>query len=134
MSTRTDRLPASRANLVLGAVFVAGVVATLALGLWAQAIMLGAMLLLGVFGIYRARRPGAGDVTRVDALEYRDERDRVIARDGFAVVGALALVLSLVEFVLVSVLLPDWILVPFGQTAVLCVGWGLANRAAARRH
>jgi hypothetical protein len=134
MSTRTDRLPASRANLVLGAVFVAGVVATLALGLWGQAIMLGAMLLLGVFGIYRARRPGAGDVTRVDALEYRDERDRVIARDGFAVVGALALVLSLVEFVLVSVLLPDWTLVPFGQTAVLCVGWGLANRAAARRH
>lgn len=134
MSTMLDRLPMSRPNVVLCGVLAAGIVATAALALWPQAVMLAVILGLGVLFIRLARRPAAGDLERVNAIEYRDERDRLIARDGFTVVGAVALALSLVEFVLASVLLPDWELVPAGQLVLLCLVWGLANRRAARRH
>ena len=83
MSRTTERAagraPLSRANVVLFAVLGLGLLATLALGLWPQAVVLGVALLIGVGGVVAAHRPGASDVTRVDGLEYRDERDRLIA-------------------------------------------------------
>jgi hypothetical protein len=134
MSTRrTDGLPLSRANTVIGAVLLAGLVTTLALGLWSQAGGLGVALVLGAIGIWRGRRPGATDVTRVDALEYADERDRAIARDGFAVVGVVALCLSVVQFVVVSVVLPEWTPFASGQLLLLAVVGVVANRVAASR-
>jgi hypothetical protein len=123
----------SRANFAICTVLLAGLVATIALGLPREALLLGFALVLGVLGIYRGRRVLASDVDRVDALEYLDERDRAIARDGFAVVGALALVVSTVEFVLMSALAPDWAWLPTAQTLLLATVWAFANHAAARR-
>jgi hypothetical protein len=128
------RVPLSRANVVLFAVLAVGLLATLALGLWPQAVMLGVALLIGAVGVAMARRPAASDVTRVDALEYRDERDRRIARDGFAIVGAAALALSVGETVVAGVLAPGWVWPAAVQTVLLAVVWGAANRVAARRH
>jgi hypothetical protein len=59
----------------------------LAGGLWVQAALLGAGLLLIGIGVRRARRAEADTVTRVNAIEYRDARDRLIAWDGFVVGG-----------------------------------------------
>jgi cadmium resistance protein CadD (predicted permease) len=134
MSTRLDRLPLSRVNLVLGAMLLVAFVTTLALGLVPEAFVLGLGLVLLAVGIYRARRVLATDVNRVDAIEYLDERDRAMARDGFAVVGVAALVLSLAEFVLMSIFVPDWAWILACQSTLLAVVWVIGNRVAARRH
>lgn len=133
MSTGTERrLPMSPANLVIWSAYALGVVATLVVGQWPLAVVLALGLAVGVFSVRRARRPEADDVTRVGAIEYRDERDRAIARDGFAVVGVVAMVLSAVEYV-VALLAgwPDWPAVM--QLLVLAVVWTVANRVAAQR-
>jgi hypothetical protein len=133
MPCETRRPPVSRANAVIVGVLATGLVATLAGGLWVQAAILGAGLLLTGLGVRCARRAEADTVTRVNAIEYRDARDRLIARDGFAVVGIVALALSLIAVLLTGVLLPGWVLVPAGQTLVLFSVWLLANGLAARR-
>ncbi|WP_245853183.1 DMT family transporter [Blastococcus aggregatus] len=51
-----------------------------------------------------ARHPSSREITRVNAIEYRDERDKGIAQVGFSVVGVVALVVSAIEFVAVAVL------------------------------
>jgi hypothetical protein len=73
-------------------------------------------------------------VSRVDAIEYRDERDRTIARDGFAVLGVVALVLAMAEFLVAGVLAPASLGFTAPQLLVLCIAWGIANRVAARRY
>jgi hypothetical protein len=133
MRSDTHRPPVSRVNAVIFGLLATGFVATLAGGLWVQAAILGAGLLAVGVGVRRARRADTGPLTRVNALEYRDTRDRVIARDGFAVVGIVALVLSVTAVLLTAVLLPGWVLVPAGQTLVLFSVWLLANGLAARR-
>lgn len=139
MSTRSSRLPVSAVNALLVAVFLTVAVGTAAAGRWGQTVMFALMSLLGLAGALHARRQSAGDVTRVNAIEYRDERDRQIAREGFAVVGVVALVLSVVGFVAVSTLGDQQAWAPaaqglvVGQLLVLAVVWALGNYVAARR-
>lgn len=133
MPTIFDRIPMSRVNLILSVALALGIVLTMILGLWAQAISLSLILVLGLFGIYSARRTEAGDVQRVNALEFKDERDRAIGRDGLAAVGAVALVQSLIGYMTALALYPDIRWFALAQFVALCVAWGVANHIAARR-
>lgn len=135
MSTRTERrLPMSPANLVVCAALAVVAVAALTAGLWQDAILIGAGGVLCVVSVRRARRPDASDLARVEAMEYRDERDRAIARAGFATAGAAAILLSTAETGVAVVLRPEWAVWPAMQALVLTAAWAVGNRVAARRH
>ncbi|HEY3504232.1 MAG TPA: hypothetical protein VGN37_15785 [Actinocatenispora sp.] len=135
MSTQAERrLPLSPANLVISGALAVVAVATAVAGHWQQAIVVAVGVAATVVMVRRARRPGASDVERVDAIEYRDERDRAIARAGLAVVGATAMALTAVEHVLVLVLRPELAAWSLGQFLILTVAWMVANRVAAQRH
>jgi hypothetical protein len=146
MSSRTSRgrLPLSMPNLVIVIVGAVGAVATALTGNVPGAVYLG---LIAVFILVVAlivhRRRDARDITRINALEYVDERDRRLAASGFAVVGAVALALSSLEFVVATFAMR---LFPFpsftgvlivwiagAQSIVLCVVWAVANSRAVRR-
>ena len=76
------------------------------------------------------------DVTRLNALEWRDERDRTLAKSGFAVVGAVALLMVLVQFIVaISVAAIDspFVWAAITQLTILCVVWGVANSVVVRR-
>ena len=134
MSLRTDRLPVSRVNIVLVSAFVVGGLVTLVLGHVLQA---AGLFLAGAGGLHCAlwaRRPTARDVTRLNALEWRDERDRRLGKDALSVVGATALALSVVELVVVSILALDAALwLAWVQVLVLGTVWGVSNSVAVRR-
>jgi hypothetical protein len=140
MSTpREDRLPVSITNAVLIVVFLVGALVTAAVGSWFEAALLALLAAVMLGAALYARRPGSRDITRVNAIEYRDERDRRIAQAGLAAVGAVALVLSAVGFVVLAVLggtgAPSEPLrtVVVAQFFVLAAVWGVANSLAARR-
>ncbi len=139
MSTRRSRLPVSSVNAVLVGVLLAAAVVAAVVGRWSSALLLALAGLAALVGALHARRQASGDVTRVNAIEYRDERDRQIAREGFAVVGVVALVLSALGFVAVTIVgeghgaAPALQLVVAGQLLVLAVVWAIANHTAARR-
>lgn len=133
MSKMFDRIPMSRVNLALSAALALGIVITVSLGLWAQTVMLGLILILGLFGVYAGRRNEASDIQRVNALEFQDERDRAIGREGLAAVGAVALVMSLVGYMATLALYPEIRWLALGQFLVLCVAWGIGNHVAAYR-
>lgn len=140
MSTPSkSRLPVSIPNVVLLAVFLLGAVVTAIAGSWFEAGLLAAVALATFAMALHARRPNSRDVTRVNAIEYRDERDKHIAQVGLSAVGVGALVLSAIEFVTVTVLteVSDWPpelqLLLTGQLVLLCIVWGVANSVAARR-
>lgn len=139
MSTRSrSRLPVSITNAVLVGVFLAGGAVTAIAGSWYEAGLLAAVGAMVLAMALYARSPNSRDITRVNAIEYRDERDQRIAQTGFAVVGVVALIGSAIEFVAVTVLVdargwpPVVQLLPAGQLILLCVAWGLANSVAAR--
>lgn len=135
MSTATRRrLPLSPINLVIWGAYALGVVAALATAHWVPALVLAVGLVLGVVSTRRARRPDASDATRIGANEYQDERDRAIGRDGFAVVGVVAIVLSVVACMvsLVFQVIPLW--PAAGQLVVLAVAKMVADQVAAQRH
>jgi hypothetical protein len=138
MSTRASRLPVSPVNAAIVAGFLLAAAGTAAAGQWGQGAVLAGMGLFGLAAALHARRQGSRDVTRVNAIEYRDERDRTIAREGFAAVGAAALVLSLAGFVVVGIVgegQPSAVQgLVTAQLLVLAVMWAAANHAAARRH
>ena len=140
MSTPSKNwLPVSRTNAVLVGVVLAGTVVTAIAGSWYEAGLLAAVGIAVLAMAVYARRPNSRDITRVNAIEYRDERDKQIAQAGFAAVGAVALVLSVIGVVLVVALADEYDSVaaakPFlvGQLLALCVVWGVANFVAARR-
>lgn len=88
-----------------------------------------------VTAIY-ARSGRASDLTRLNAAEYVDERDRAIGARALAVVGLVAMVMTLAVFILAMVLTEPgeplrWIAI--GQVLVLAVAWMLANLVAVRR-
>jgi hypothetical protein len=138
MST-SSRLQVSAPNAVLVTVFLLGSVPVAVSGNWFEAVLLVAVAVFGYGAALHARRPDSRDIARVNAIEYRDERDRSIARAGFSVVGVVALVLSVVELVVTVVLVAaqDWPpavqLAPAAQLVLLCAVWGTANSVAARR-
>ena len=104
-------------NWFVGGVVIAACVAQYAFARWS-----------------RGRR--ASDLTRVNSLEYSDERDRNIAMFGFAVVGVVALIGVLVALLVVILTLPDEGPLQFGLSMgviVLYAAWGIGNWWAARR-
>ena len=130
-----ERLPISAINLVLVSAFLLGALIAAALGSWPGATYLGAIGLCGLAGALYARRSGSRDVTRLNALEWRDERDRNLAKSGFAVVGAVALLMVLAQFIVVVVADADsaFVWVTCMQVLVLFTAWGIANSVVVRR-
>ena len=103
MSTTSSRLPLSVPNIVLIGACLAGAVVTIVLGNWLGAILLIALGGGGLLSALLARRAAASDWLRINAIEYRDERDARLAGHGFAVVGAWALALSALELVAATI-------------------------------
>ena len=54
-------------------------------------------MVIAVVQAQLARRPKSSDLSRVNGLECRDERDRLLARAGFSVGGGLAPIVSVVD-------------------------------------
>lgn len=105
MSTtnRRTRLPLSLPNMLLVGGSLAGAIVTILLGNVLGTVLLLIIGLGGLLSALLARRSGAGDWLRINAIEYRDERDVRLASHGFAVVGAWALVLSTLELVAITI-------------------------------
>lgn len=129
------RWPMSATNTALVILCVAGAIVCFAFGqiLAGLAILLGA--LFGGLGAVFARRGDAGDLERVNALEYADERDRAAAVRGLAVVGVIALLLSLAQLVVFTIVhvdpLPRYF--ALGTFLALVAGWFFANWYFVRR-
>ncbi|MEO7720439.1 MAG: hypothetical protein ABIS08_00825 [Pseudolysinimonas sp.] len=161
MSTTISRLPLSVPNMILIGGAFAGVIATVALRNWFGA---GLLIFVGGGGLLSAllaRRASASDWLRINAIEYRDERDSRLASHGFAVVGAWALALSTLELVAATIFVGAITLNSSGtitdgtvtfvttsglgvvagaleaiasiQLFVLCLVWGIANTRAVKR-
>lgn len=106
------------------------------LGRWAvAAIFVLVAVVVAASAIY-ARSGRASDLTRLNAAEYVDERDRAVGTHALAIVGVVALVLAMVVFVVGVVLLEPgnpmfWVL--WGQVIALTIAWAVANLFALRR-
>jgi hypothetical protein len=136
MLKSVERLPISAINLVLVGTFLLGAVIAGALGRWSGATYLGALGLGGLACALYAHRSGSRDVTRLNALEWRDERDRTLAKSGFAVVGAVALLMVLVQFIFaitVAAIGSPFVWAAITQLTILCAVWVVANSVVVRR-
>jgi len=137
MLKSVERLPVSAINLVLLGAFLLGALIAGALGSWTGAAYLGGLCLVGLAGALYARRSGSRDVTRLNALEWRDERDRTLAKSGFAVVGAVALLMVIAQFIVVVITDagPDspFMWLTLSQLLILNLAWAIANSVAVRR-
>lgn len=143
MSTHDDdavervprRWPMSRTNTMLVAVLAVGALVCFVLGQTIAAVTLLMGAVGGALGAIFARRGTSGDLERVNALEYADERDRTAATKGLAAVGVVALVLCTVQLVVHAVVDTD----PVSRwTAValyfaLVISWFGANWYFVRR-
>jgi MFS family permease len=132
MSKTTERRGISRVNVLLVSVFLVGALVCAVTANVPGAILLGTFGVLGLAGALYAARPGARDVTRINGLEYRDERDGRLAQQGFAVVGVAALILSVAAFV-VTTLQGQLDFFIWAQTMLLAIVWGIANSVVVRR-
>jgi hypothetical protein len=137
MLKSVEQLRISAINVVLVSAFLLGALVEAALGRWQGAVSFGAFGLCGLAGALYARRSGSRDVTRLNALEWRDERDRTLAQSALAVVGAVALLMVLGEFIVVvaTVTTTDSPLYWVAAIQALLLGtvWGIANSVAVRR-
>jgi hypothetical protein len=136
MLKSTERFPISRINLVLVSAFLLGALIAGAQGSWQGAMFLGFLSLGGLACALHARRSGSRDVTRLNALEWRDERDRNLAKSGFAVVGAAALLMLVMQFVVVLTLADadsPFVLAATVQLTILSLAWSIANSVVVRR-
>ncbi|MFE6736462.1 hypothetical protein [Microbacterium sp. NPDC057650] len=121
--TPRRRWPMSPVNTALVALCLIGSVLSYALGATVVGTSLLAGGVIGGIGAVAARRGSSGDLERVNALEWADERDRAAGVKGLAVVGAVALVLSVVQLAVVA-------LTDVGQTArFMAIGMFLALAA-----
>ncbi|BDZ48283.1 hypothetical protein GCM10025867_05240 [Frondihabitans sucicola] len=133
MSRIHSRFAIRPINVVVIAVF----------GVSAVTVLIGGQLFTGLYlavatvylygAMLYARRGDSSEVQRVNALEYRDERDRMIARNGFSVVGAAALALAAVQILVASVWVHEIVLLAAAWLLALCIVWGVANSVSARR-
>lgn len=131
-----ERLPISAINLVLVSAFLLGALIAGVQDSWPGAMFLGFLSLGGLACALHARRSGSRDVTRLNALEWRDERDRNLAKSGFAVVGAAALLMAMVQFIVLLTLAAadsPFLLAATAQLTILCIAWGVANSVVVRR-
>jgi hypothetical protein len=143
MSATTERrLPVSLPNLVIVIVGAAGAVATAVTGNALGTVYLGFITVGILITALVVRHRDVRDISRINALDYADERDRRLAASGFAVVGAVAVALSSAEFVAATIAfqLLDasglgllLVLLAAGQSLVLCTVWSIANARAVRR-
>lgn len=129
----TNGSPISTTNIVVVSTLLAGAIAAALTQNWFGAILLLAGGLFGLGAALYARRPNSRDITRLNAIEYRDERDRVLAMQGFATVGAAALILSVIEVVFAIVFFNQLVVVACAQLIALCIVWGIANSNAVKR-
>lgn len=132
------RLPVSPVNAGTIGLILAGALGTALVGHWRATVV----LLLGAVAIFvmarYARRPEARDITRINATEYRDERDWRIAQGGLSAVGATALIVVFVEFLVLLIVLDDdeppaALLVVGGHALLLFSVWAIANSRIANR-
>jgi len=136
MSKSIELLRISTINRVLvGSLFLGAVIAG-ALGRWTGAVFLGVLCLGGLAAALAARRSDSRDVTRLNALEWRDERDRTLAKSGFAAVGTVALVMVLAQVIVLLVAGSTgsaFMWVALVQLVILNITWSVANSIAVRR-
>lgn len=135
MSTR-KWLGMSWWNAAFTVMIVVCLVLMLVLGRWFAAIVMAVLLVAFVASVLYARTARASDVTRLNAAEYADERDRAMGAFGLAVVGVTAMFTSMAMFILAILLLPPthpMVFVVWGQLVLLAVVWLVANWIAVRR-
>ncbi|QMU97011.1 hypothetical protein FVO59_07070 [Microbacterium esteraromaticum] len=127
--------PMSRTNAALVAMCAAGALICFVFGQTVAAVALLIGAVGGGLGAVLARRGSAGDLERVNALEYADERDRVAGTKGLAAVGVVALVLGTVQLVVHAVVDTDpvsrWTAIVF--YFALVISWFVANWYFVRR-
>jgi len=134
-NARWPRWPLAPINTVLVALCVIGGVACLVLG----HVVVGIALLLGGvgggIGAALARRGASGDLERVNALEYADERDRSAGVKGLAAVGALSLALTVGQLLMHALVPTDAVsrFVSIGVFFALVICWFTANWYFVRR-
>jgi hypothetical protein len=137
MLKSVERLRVSTINLVLVSALLLGALAEAALGSWQEAITFAVGGLCGLAGALYARRSGSRDVTRLNALEWRDERDQALAKSGFAVVGAVALLMVMAQFIIVVVTDTShhspFMWLTLSQLLILNFAFVIANSVAVRR-
>jgi len=132
MLKSVSRLRINRINTVLVCLLVAGAIFAALTSNWFGAALLLACGVAGfLFAVY-VRRPESNDIDRLNAFEYRDERDRRLAGQGFAAVGVTALIISLGEFIF-AVIFDQPLAFPALQFVVLTVVLGRANQAAVKQ-
>ena len=142
MSTTTRKFPLSTPNVILVSASLAAAIATGVLG---NVPATGVLLILGIgtliFAVL-ARRAGASDWLRINAIEYRDERDRELGMQGLAVAGVVGLVLSFVWIILAALYAgsvgntrPAVVLEALAclNAFALAIAWGWANIVVIRR-
>ncbi|MDQ0614238.1 putative membrane protein YphA (DoxX/SURF4 family) [Microbacterium sp. W4I4] len=134
-SARRFSWPMSRVNTVLVAACTVGALVCFVLGQVPAGVALLVGALVGGLGAVFARRGSSGDLERVNALEYADERDRAAAVRGLAVVGALALLLGVVQMIVFAIAQVDPLsrFVALGVFLALVAGWFFANWYFVRR-
>lgn len=132
---RHVRWPMSPVNTVLVAVCTIGAVLCLLLGETTAGMAILAGATAGAIGAVFARRGSSGDLERVNALEYADERDRAAAVKGLAAVGVLALVLAAAQLIMHVIVSSDALSrnVSLGVFLALMIVWFLANWYFVRR-
>ncbi len=132
MSKTTERRGVSRVNAIITGVLLLGALVAVIAGNLYNAITLAVMAVILLGSALHAARPTASDVTRINGLEYRDERDGLLAQKGFAAVGVAALVKTVGTF-FVTTLMGQVHWYVLAQMLVLAGVWAVANWLAASR-
>jgi accessory gene regulator protein AgrB len=126
------RSPISTVNTILVLTFFAASVVLAVLGNVGMALLMAYFGVVGLAVALYARRPDSRDITRLNAIEYRDERDKSLASQGFAAVGVAALIIVFASFIVMMLAQQvDWYVL--SVLLALLVVWGVANSVAVRR-
>ncbi|MCA1307007.1 hypothetical protein LC082_08850 [Microbacterium esteraromaticum] len=132
---RSRRWPLSPHNIILVAGCLIAAVVCFILGQTYIGVVVTLAAIVAGIGAVFARRGRAGDLERINALEYADERDRAAATKALAAVGVLALVLALVQLIVLAIIEADPLtrLLSAGLVLALSFGWLFANWYFVRR-
>lgn len=127
--------PMSRINTILLAIVLVGSIVCFAAGRVGGGVVL---LISGIgvgLGAIAARRGTSGDLERVNALEYADERDKQAGIKGLATVGGVALIVGAVQLIIFTVVDTDALTrgVALWSYIALIATWFFANWYFVRR-
>lgn len=125
-------------SVVLATLVLTVLVAVVTVFFTGQIIIPILILALAVTGIWQTirahRQPEAvGDVDRLNAMKYTDERDRAMAQLSFALVGISALALALITALVGVISMTEFAQPALIQLVILLAIWLAGNRYAARR-